>query len=260
MLDITAPPTPIRRDPFARVLALLGDTRSSMEAAVEAAALLPPSGRLILAAVADTAKGDRAGIAPRRIARELRRSALAMLAEAQLACHAGAGHLLVGDPVHAGLAVARSESATLVAVRGPDPGRPFTGAVAAGVLRGSPGSVLVTRGGGNGDPPGRIVAGVDGSAGAARAAEVAVSLAARTGAMLTLIAATGGRPIDLERVWRRHPGIRIDRRPATDALVEASAGADLIVVGSRGLHGVALLGSVGDRVSARAACSVLTVR
>lgn len=45
-----------------------------------------------------------------------------------------------------------------------------------------------------------------------------------------------------------------------DALVDASREADLLIVGSRGLHGLAALGSVSERVAHRAECSVLVVR
>ena len=47
--------------------------------------------------------------------------------------------------------------------------------------------------------------------------------------------------------------------PAT-ALVAAAADADLLVVGSRGLHGFNALGSVSERVAHNARCSVLIVR
>ncbi len=50
--------------------------------------------------------------------------------------------------------------------------------------------------------------------------------------------------------------------PAAERLVELSAGADLVVVGSRGLGGVArlMLGSVAGETAARAHCPVLVVR
>jgi nucleotide-binding universal stress UspA family protein len=44
------------------------------------------------------------------------------------------------------------------------------------------------------------------------------------------------------------------------ALVAASAESDLIVVGSRGLHGVKALGSVSERVAHQATCSTLIFR
>jgi nucleotide-binding universal stress UspA family protein len=47
---------------------------------------------------------------------------------------------------------------------------------------------------------------------------------------------------------------------AADALVAASADADLVVLGSRGLHGIKSLGSVSERVAHQAASSVLIVR
>jgi nucleotide-binding universal stress UspA family protein len=48
--------------------------------------------------------------------------------------------------------------------------------------------------------------------------------------------------------------------PPVDALVAAAADADLLVVGSRGLHGLHALGSVSERVAHRAGCSALVVR
>jgi nucleotide-binding universal stress UspA family protein len=44
------------------------------------------------------------------------------------------------------------------------------------------------------------------------------------------------------------------------ALVATAAGADLLVVGSRGLHGLKALGSVSERVAHQAHSSVLIVR
>jgi Universal stress protein family len=47
---------------------------------------------------------------------------------------------------------------------------------------------------------------------------------------------------------------------AVDALVGSASGADLLVVGSRGLHGLKSLGSVSERVAHQAERSVLIVR
>jgi nucleotide-binding universal stress UspA family protein len=44
------------------------------------------------------------------------------------------------------------------------------------------------------------------------------------------------------------------------ALVSATADADLMIVGSRGLHGLKALGSVSERVAHRVDCSTLVVR
>ena len=55
-----------------------------------------------------------------------------------------------------------------------------------------------------------------------------------------------------------------DRKDVTaepvPALVGAAFEADLLVVGSRGLHGLASLGSVSERVAHQARSSVLVVR
>lgn len=45
-----------------------------------------------------------------------------------------------------------------------------------------------------------------------------------------------------------------------EALAASAADADLLVVGSRGLHGLKSLGSVSERVAHQAECSVLIVR
>jgi nucleotide-binding universal stress UspA family protein len=68
------------------------------------------------------------------------------------------------------------------------------------------------------------------------------------------------KDVDLARVQARAPlAKQVDARPV-DALVSASRDADLLVVGSRGLHGLRALGSVSERVAHQALCSVLVVR
>jgi nucleotide-binding universal stress UspA family protein len=54
--------------------------------------------------------------------------------------------------------------------------------------------------------------------------------------------------------------IRVEQGAPVDALRKASEDADLLVVGSRGLHGLRALGSVSERVAHEARCSVLVVR
>ena len=50
------------------------------------------------------------------------------------------------------------------------------------------------------------------------------------------------------------------KRAAILATVDAAIEAELLVVGSRGLHGVKALGSVSERVAHEARCSVPVVR
>jgi nucleotide-binding universal stress UspA family protein len=79
----------------------------------------------------------------------------------------------------------------------------------------------------------------------------------RTGATRALEAALAGVPlgdVELERV--------VSEGSPGDVLVEAAAGADLVVVGSRGRGGIrsALLGSVSSHVAHHAPCPVVIVR
>jgi len=68
--------------------------------------------------------------------------------------------------------------------------------------------------------------------------------------------------INLDDLWSIEPEAGLDHRPPVEALIERAAevDADLLVVGSRGVHGMAALGSVSERVAHRAGCSVLVVR
>jgi nucleotide-binding universal stress UspA family protein len=85
-------------------------------------------------------------------------------------------------------------------------------------------------------------------------------LAERAGATLSLVTGLGGKRVDPVAITASFPQSRQVPDPPVDALVEVSPSADLIVMGSRGLHGLSALGSVSERVAHRAACSVLVVR
>jgi nucleotide-binding universal stress UspA family protein len=128
----------------------------------------------------------------------------------------------------------------------------------------------------------RIVAGVDGSEAATRALAWAAAQADRTGAVLEIQTAyePGYSFItrdEVERIMDRlveesakqvaalTPGVTTkgethERSPAT-ALIEASQGADLLVVGSRGMGGFKglLLGSVSQKCCLHAHCPVTVV-
>jgi nucleotide-binding universal stress UspA family protein len=104
------------------------------------------------------------------------------------------------------------------------------------------------------------VVGVDGSPPSFRAQAVARELAARFGAQLWPVVASGKgveKELVVQTVDRRHEEL-LD--PPVRALVVASTDADLVVVGSRHLRGLKALGSVSERVAHRAHCSVLIVR
>jgi nucleotide-binding universal stress UspA family protein len=128
----------------------------------------------------------------------------------------------------------------------------------------------------------RIVVGVDGSPGSERALDWAAAEAERNGAELTIVGAWeyggfGGDVLTeeearlvLERaatsVSDRYPAVSVQhqlrREPASFSLIEASLGADLLVVGSRGFGGFRglLFGSVGQHCLTHAPCSVAIIR
>ena len=136
----------------------------------------------------------------------------------------------------------------------------FLGSTAVSLLHHSPVSVLVAR-----RPrcllefPASILAGVDGSPESHRALEVARELSTRLNVPMQAVAASGGKAVFWDGL-RDVESLRWSEQGPVDALVELSAAADLLVLGSRGLHGLAALGSVSERVANRAFCSVLVVR
>ena len=83
-------------------------------------------------------------------------------------------------------------------------------------------------------------------------------VAVRFGATLRVVAAGDSAGVESDRL----EGLRVDRdeRDALEALRAVSRESDLLVVGSRGLHGLRALGSVSERIGHEAACSVLVVR
>ena len=134
------------------------------------------------------------------------------------------------------------------------------GSVTTHLLHRAPCSVLVARerDGGHGFPR-TIVVGTDGSPEGNAAVRVALELGRRFDAPVRALIATGEGPVDAGAVDGVDE-IEWSELSPVDALVGAAAGADLVVVGSRGLRGVQALGSVSERVGHAAPCSVLVVR
>ena len=86
-------------------------------------------------------------------------------------------------------------------------------------------------------------------------------LSTRFGAELTTVVAEGDKLLDLPAVSLVvGDGFDVVQHEPVAALTAASAAADLLVVGSRGMHGIRALGSVSERVAHRAECSTLIVR
>ena len=135
----------------------------------------------------------------------------------------------------------------------------LTGSTATKLLHDAPCSVFLARP--MKDVPRRIAVGVDGSPESAAAYAVARQLAERFDGDLMVVVAEGGKRLDVAGVSLiAGDGFHVIRDEPVPVLVAASAEADLLVLGSRGLHGVKSLGSVSERVAHRAECSTLIVR
>jgi nucleotide-binding universal stress UspA family protein len=165
-----------------------------------------------------------------------------------------------GRPEDVLLVAAQSRQADLIAVGAGRAGRAMGlvfGSTATRVARESSCSVLIGRGTVDVDRfPQRIVVGVDGSPHAADAEAVARVLTDSYGAELRRLMATGGEQFHATRAVEAE----LDAKRPVEALVNASRNADLLIVGSRGLRGMAALGSVAERVAHKAECPVLIVR
>ncbi|HZQ15724.1 MAG TPA: universal stress protein [Gaiellaceae bacterium] len=170
-------------------------------------------------------------------------------------------HRLDGFAAPALLAELRRFEATLVVLGTHGHGRLAEivfGGVAGEILHQAPSSVLVARRCLDERFPHRIVVGHDGSAPSDAALAVADALARRFQSSISVITALAGQVADPTHL-PGHDRHIVAQHPVV-ALVEAARDADLLVVGSRGLHGVKALGSVSERVAHDAVCSVLVVR
>ena len=111
--------------------------------------------------------------------------------------------------------------------------------------------------------PSGILVGVDGSDHSLAAAAVARTIADRFGSELVVVVvvvAKGGTPVDPGPIRELSSEVVTDSGKPVEVLADLSEEVDLLVVGSRGLHGLAAIGSVSERVARRAACSTLVVR
>jgi nucleotide-binding universal stress UspA family protein len=250
---------------FDRILVGVEETPASMEAVRQARRLRPPEGLLHLVCVVHLAPAVSAGWSAPRLMEELEREAGEALRAAQSLAPEATAALVEGSPVVALLRQIDQLGATLVAVGTHGTSRPegiLLGGVTTTLVHEAPCSVLVARPAGNGERfPRAMAVGVDGSPPSVAAAEAAAELADRLGVPLRRIASLGGKRIDPEAIRQIFPDVEVDKgRDPVRALVAASREVDLLVVGSRGLHGLRALGSVSERVAHQAGCSVLVVR
>jgi nucleotide-binding universal stress UspA family protein len=244
-----------------------GSTAGS-EAARQAGLVLAPEGELTVLGAFDVMHafvGDTVGMTPSvRIDSAAQREAAESVVARAVDALPGATGKVVRGPAWEGLIrEAERERDRLIVVGSHGTGRAagiIIGSTATELVHKAPCSVLIARKAATGFPR-SIVVGIDGSPESAYAFNVAAELSARFDARLWKVVAHGGKGVDRARaeeiVGYRHEDL--EDHPV-DALVTAAAEADLLVVGSRGLHGVRSLGSVSERVAHRAGCSVLVAR
>lgn len=255
---------------FSRIVVGVDDSAASREAVRQAAALLDDNGSLTLLSIYDVAPTSLGGTgmgAPVYYDQAAQRAAAEKALES--------AREAVGDRIQPVAKSARGRAweelirevgddhTALIAVGSHGTSR------AAGIVLGStptevvhkaPCSVLVARAVGR-PVPRKIVVGVDGSPESGAAYSIARQLASRFSAELWPVMAHGGKGAERHQVE-----MIVDRRyeelpgEPVQALLAAAADAELVVVGSRGLHGLKALGSVSERVAHQARMSVLVVR
>jgi nucleotide-binding universal stress UspA family protein len=250
---------------FARIVCGVDGSDESAEAVRQATRLA--IGSVHIVACMDVPAATHAGAVSGQLVEQLQVEADEALARARsVARSPTTSQQVAGLPAETLLTLLEQEDATLVAVGSKGTSRAagvLFGSVTTRLLHDAPCSVLVARRSPlPGEFPQRIVVGVDGSRESVVAVAVAVALGRRFGADVRPIVAIGDRrpQPDLERVRGITDTVIVDPGTPVTALTEASSSVDLVVVGSRGLHGIPSIGSVSERVAHNALCSVIVVR
>jgi nucleotide-binding universal stress UspA family protein len=251
---------------FARIVVGVDGTDWGFEALRQALVLAPKENPVVHAVTAlDTAPAVRTGFHAAQLAEllaneaEEARDAAAAIIGSRAGCSA---RVVRGKPVDV-LRRERDElQATLVALGGRrssrflgimlgDTGTELVHDAACSVLLAYPADNRPWR-------PRKIVVGFDSSPYAAAALRSAEELAGALGGTVEVVAATGGKAIERDAAWTDRVETWDPAHPVA-ALVERSRTADLVVVGSRGVHGIRTIGSVSERVAHQGHCTVLVV-
>ena len=255
--------TDAARGVFHDIVIGVDGSQESQRALQLALRLRADGARLLTLSVAEVHRAWHTGLEASDWTRWLRTAAEDVSRECRRELHGvqnSSARVVDGRPEDVLLVAARSRQADLIAVGAGRGGRAMGlvfGSTATRVARESSCSVLMGRGTFDVDLfPRRIVVGVDGSQHAADADAVARVLADSYGADLRRLMATSGEQFDATRAV----DAEVDARRPVEALIDASRDADLLIVGSRGLRGMASLGSVAERVAHKAECPVLIVR
>lgn len=250
---------------FDRVVVGVDGTDFGFEALHQTLALSPVGGAVYAVTALDTGIAVHAGFSMSHVAAQLEeeadraRATAAEIMGGRLNCTT---KVVRGDAKTVLRHVYNEYDATLLALGGRSSSRflgVMAGETASTLLHDAARSVLFARPQwGQRWHPHRIVVGLDGSESSLAALAVADDLAERLGAAIQVVTATGGKPVEREGAWAERVTEWDPGHPFA-ALRDRSTLADLVILGSRGLHGVRALGSVSERVAHGAHCSALII-
>lgn len=250
--------TATRTDVFDRVVCCINDSAGSRVALHQAAAVLSPVGSLAIVTVVKLPLTYSA-YGGAMIARDIERDAGRLLDDAAGVCPGARTELLYGSVVERVVRELKDVDASLAVVGGHHHHRSvgvLLGSAATRLVHRAPCSILVARPAMDAFPR-LIVVGDDGSDTAGRAVAAAYELADRHDARLRHVL-TGSSPPSPTPALEVEADVVEDSRHLHESLVEASALADLVVIGRAGT-GAAAVRSESERVAHDAACSVLVV-
>ena len=258
--------------PFTSILCAVDGSRASDAAVRRAVALAAPDAGLAFLAVV-----WREGVGPTERATlsvALAEQALDSAMATAAASNVHSERLLEHAPDTVA-AILRHAAGHALLVLGAPPstraGGILTGSVATAVVHRARGPVLLVRDTGDADAfPQHILVATDGSRESQRAVRATADIACARQADITLVCVDGCETAPRlheqatflhERLGREPTVATLDGRPH-HAITELAGeiGADLLVVGSRGLHGARALASTSERLAHEAGMSVLIVR
>ena len=250
---------------FARIVVGVDGTEWGLQALRQALMLAPEKGSTVDAVTAlDTAPAVWTGFEASYWAGLLQEEAQEARDEAAatLAGRAGSARVVSGRPVAVLRQARDAVDATLLALGGRNSSRLLgivLGETVTELLHDGACSVLVARPSEQGTwQPRTLVVGVDGSPSSLAGLACAEDIATRLGGRVEAIAAGEAAATEGSSEWAERVERHEDADPVT-MLLGRSREADLVVVGSRSLHGLRALGSVSERVAHGSACSVLVV-